>query len=536
VSTRPNLLLPETYEELANELGTELAKMNQFVVPVEEAEKQLALITSTMRHSGKVVFLLGESGVGKSTFIQSLIDRKFLAIPNIHEIDASLLGPSSSRLDNLYNAIVKKVSEKPSGIQGIVTIAVNYLEDFIGHQEEDIRSFFRDINGFLRNHPVLIIWPTTQKKEIERIIKLVSAVSSTVFTENPILQFNGPNIDRFPAIAKNTIVTLNPGYSINDFQLEDNDFDVLVDKLQLRVPNEQTIRNYLRSVRQDWEERSGQIEYVLSKIPKPTEIWFVVCYPGAEDVVGQFARKSQDADKVWDSDIRKFSEYTTAGQKAAEWSQRKLMQALQGIFTVKIMYLQTPALVACVAAYGKDAAKKKYRKKDHKSFNELIEKVIESVPVRQWREKSTAKRFMKRSPLLYQIEGRVMTFGQRRGRRTISDEARVPFSHINSYISSSRMTGEGSDQPINECLAIGIRETLGLTEDKVMVERPHPYLNDIRPDIIINTNPNKVICVELHYTADDRRYRLATYVLDKMRVYMRQIEAYLESPRLFGDF
>ena len=85
------LILPETYEALAQELKNDITKMSQFVVPVEDAEKHLAVIAESISSSGKMVFLVGIPGVGKSTFIQSLTWRKHLPIPEVTEIDANQL-------------------------------------------------------------------------------------------------------------------------------------------------------------------------------------------------------------------------------------------------------------------------------------------------------------------------------------------------------------------------------------------------------------------------------------------------------------
>lgn len=57
MASKQKLVLPQTYEELVKELGDETGKMMQFVVAVEDAERQLAIITDSVKHSGKMVFL-----------------------------------------------------------------------------------------------------------------------------------------------------------------------------------------------------------------------------------------------------------------------------------------------------------------------------------------------------------------------------------------------------------------------------------------------------------------------------------------------
>jgi hypothetical protein len=373
------LNLPTAYEELVNALGGEWIKMMQFVVPVEDAEKELAIITNSMRYSGKIVFLLGDPGIGKSTFIQSLMWRKFLPIPEIKEINAPELGVGNDRFEQLYRNLSQIANQAKIEQRGMITVVINYLEDFSGYAEESVRAFFRDVNGLLRNNPILVIWPVTQKDEALRMLSLASAVSGTVFAERPILEFSGPSQEKFPTIAKSTIATLNEGLSFDDFQLTEEDLGTLLTTLNQKPKRQRTIRDYLNLVKSEWEERSGDIQKMIDKIPRFTEVWFVVCYPDAESTVNQFARKSTESDLAWNADLRKFSEYLT-GQKAANWNQRRLIYALQGFFKTKILFMPTNALVSCVAAFGPDKDQAKHGSEAQYVEQALLEKIYEKLP------------------------------------------------------------------------------------------------------------------------------------------------------------
>jgi len=284
-------------------------------------------------------------------------------------------------------------------------------------------------------------------------------------------------------------------------------------------------------VKKEWSERSNQLEKILEAIPRFTEIWFIVCYPEAEGVVGQFARKSPEPDLAWNSDLRKFSEYITeSSQKAAEWDQKRLMHALQGYFKVKVMYMPTHALMSCVATFGKFEEVDKYGKRKQVVMPSLLDAVVGSLPNHRWKHPSQALRFLNTSPMVYQLKEQGAKFGQRRGRSTSVEAARPSFSVINKHLGSG---GEGSDQPINKCLAIGLRKVLEMDETQIVVEKGHPWLGGIRPDIMVFPHRDKIISIEMHYTADSKPYVLANYVLTKMNTYMKQLEAYLRSPRLF---
>lgn len=440
------------------------------------------------------------------------------------EIDASELGSSAKKLSKLFQQIQALASETRTGKQGLFTIVINYFEDFRGQNEDNVRAFFRDLNGMLRTNPMLIIWPVTQETEAKNMLELASAVSSTIFADEPILRFMGPALEKFPAITKRTISTLNPGMSFEDFQLTEDDFDQLLVLLKQQQQHEQTIRDYLQSTRTEWELRGNHVEKIISSIPKFTEVWFVVCYPEAERVVSQFARKHTESDWAWDGDIRKFSEYISGDtQKAADWDQKRLMQALQGCFKTKILFLPTHALVSCVAAYGKDASESG---RSPVQAN-LLEQVMANLPRKNWENKSAARRFMATSPIARQLRSEGALPGERRGKNTSLESANEAFLKINQAISSG---GEGSDQPINRCLALCLRETVGIDSSQVLAEEGHPWLPNIRPDILIK-KPDKIICIEVQYTADKSPHVLANYVLKKMDRYMRQLDAYLRAPQ-----
>lgn len=516
------LVLPDTYEALAKELNNDFAKMSQFVVPVEEAERRLAVVAQSMGSSGKMVLLLGLPGTGKSTFIQSLTWRKHLPIPELKEIDANQFpGQPDQRLNLLYQELqrIAVELERTKRPDAVATVVINYLENVAEQEEDDIRAFFRNVNGLLRRHPIFIIWPVTEEREANRLLQHASAVSGTVFSDEPILQFRGPPINEFPRIAKDTISALNPGLSFDDFLLNDDELSYLLDALKRKNEQDQTIRHYLWLVKSKWQEKSGELQEILERIPKPTEIWFVVCYPEAEMVVSQFARKSPYApDDAWDADYRRLSEYIVANaQNAADWDPKRLQYALRGMFRTKIMFIPTNAIVSCVAAYGSQNAVK----------SSLVEKIT-SDTIENWGKPVIARRFLESSPMTRQLKGEPAKLGKRRSgisARSIKNSSNL-FSEINRY-------AQDSDQPLNRCLAQALRDIFKVGEDAISAEIDHPFLDGIRPDILIKLDPSKLVCVEMFYTVQTIPSVLANYVLTKLNRYMKQLDHYNQQPKLF---
>ena len=101
-------------------------------------------------------------------------------------------------------------------------------------------------------------------------------------------------------------------------------------------------------------------------------------------------------------------------------------------------------------------------------------------------------------------------------------------AEINQYLR------DVSDQPINKCLASALQEMFGVPSTTISAEKEHPFLN-VRPDITITLDPERIICVEMFYTVSPQRSSLADYVLTKLNRYMKELEHYNLAPRLLLD-
>lgn len=230
-----DLTLPTMYEDIRSELEASgesyVAKLMQFVQPVESAEADLAEIATQMgQGSGRVVFLLGEPGSGKSTFIESLAWRRHLPFTELEEVDCG------SVTGNTLNYLLKRINHVPdsSEEEGKYTVlVVNYLEHLEGQKEGDIKSFFRSLNGILRKKSILIVWPVTNIEDAKKMIKHAKRVSNTMFHKGKeIVKFKGPKRGRYEEIAKNTISVLNDGLTIEDFNLTNADLEEVKDNFR----------------------------------------------------------------------------------------------------------------------------------------------------------------------------------------------------------------------------------------------------------------------------------------------------------------
>lgn len=508
------LILPVTYEEIVSALGGSHnlnSKLIDFVQPVEQAEKDLAEVLGFMEYSGRTVFLHGRPGVGKSTFIQSLTWRTQLLVSHLDQFDASDY-PASEALDQALLRVrsLAETAAKKSDL-GSLVLVINYLENLDDVPPDTVRGFFRSLNGILRKNKILVVWPVTKKADVEKMLAEAAQVSGTLFhAGKEFIDFTGPARESFTTIAKNTIAVLNNGRLLEDFNLTDDDLGEIYKTLEAKGDDEITIRNFLRMVKDSWVLRTNQLQSVRASFPKHTEIWFVIAHKDAEDVAGEFARKSVDPNDAWRANHGKLMEYAHGNQRAADWTARRLQFAIGGAFTCRVFYLPTSTLVTVVAAYA-----------DKKTLDKL--KFDQIVMPESWFEKSTAKKRLATTPLLRQLKGEKAKLGRRRSGTvaTALDRAGPAFQVLSRFASGD---AGGSDEHLNHALAAALKDSLS-NGFSVQAEKPHPWLPSIIPDIRLDTPADKHICIEMFYSARTDAYVAADYILKKLDRYMRQLES-----------
>jgi len=181
------LELPLTYEDLVATVGNNTARMIDIIVPLMKFEEQIVQIIADMRNSGYLLFVYGVSGVGKSTFISSLKWRKHIPIKEIVSINANELRsayPGLSKMKALSEKMQELIEEfrLTGGYEHAKPcIVVDYLETIRDERQEDKVAFFRDLNGLLRQYPVLVVWPVTVRNEMEAMQEDARSFSSTIF-------------------------------------------------------------------------------------------------------------------------------------------------------------------------------------------------------------------------------------------------------------------------------------------------------------------------------------------------------------------
>lgn len=527
-----DLFLPFTYEEILKKIGKDKSRLVDLIVPVTQFEKQIIQVVLDIENAGYLLFLYGVSGVGKSTFISSLKFQKHIPIQSIVSIDASELdyeNKSDIKLKQLLKQIKKEARDffsENNQSNDKLCIVIDYLENLNDEDNNNVKAFFRDLNGLLRKYPILIIWPVTVREDLENMQEFAKSFSSTMFHRiRPAINFTGPPLDEYPNIAKKTIMFFNEGKSCYEFQLTDNDLENLKKGYEKKAQEKHLIRDYLKDIRSLWEERTDYISGIVKNVPKPTEVWFIFSYPEAEDIVARFAKQTPDIiNEMWNADYKSLFVYISDNnQRKADWKPQRLTLALSSrMLTTKIMYLPTNALVSCIAAYAKDAEipipKEDLLNRD--KYNIL----------QYWCIKSNAKKTLSTTPLYLQLSGVSITGGKRKSGRVEKGlkNATPAFEKINKDISDKKI----SDQKFNKAVCLALQDVFNNSEHNFdfVAEKPHPHLTNIRPDILVDTN-DKLVCLEFCYTNNKTPGNMADYVLRKLNQYMKQLEDNFEIPK-----
>jgi hypothetical protein len=152
-------------------------------------------------------------------------------------------------------------------------IVIDYLESLDDEDGHQVKGFFRDLNGLLRQYPIIIIWPVTERNDLETMQGFAKSFSSTMFHRRiPYIDFTGPLIKEYPNIAKRTIQIFNNGKNCYNFQLNDNDFEDLKNKYENKPKDKHLIRDYLNDVISIWEQKTDYRSKIVRSVPRPTEV------------------------------------------------------------------------------------------------------------------------------------------------------------------------------------------------------------------------------------------------------------------------
>jgi hypothetical protein len=213
---REDLYLPDRFEALRKAGGDSLRTI---VHPVESTLGCLDARFAEMRMSdrGALMILRGESGAGKSTFLETAyLFRDGITTERV---------PNTTRVEAMLQAL--------GACDGPRIVLIEGREALRAESTTALEADLHAINGFVRSDAgtnTLIVWPTNTDELAEVLSDLAATIGAEALfgVGAPIEIFVGPPRDRYVAIVERTIQALNRGASLAAMGISDEHAQVLV--------------------------------------------------------------------------------------------------------------------------------------------------------------------------------------------------------------------------------------------------------------------------------------------------------------------
>lgn len=222
MKTRPSIKsLPTRYEPLFGVFGDKVK--TTFVQNDSDLEELKRFISSAdSAHQGKLLFLQGMSGVGKTTLIHSLevfvADKiaSVVRLPPAHELPVGNI-PSfvaAIPVSNRHTVVNFDAREAPH------------------FDEAEYRTFLVELNGILRTrHDVLVIWPVNDDAFAQRMVDLLRQIGGdSAFGVTPSYSMKGLPRDKFRLALEKLLMMAN--WTLDDAAVTANEADNLIAKAE----------------------------------------------------------------------------------------------------------------------------------------------------------------------------------------------------------------------------------------------------------------------------------------------------------------
>jgi energy-coupling factor transporter ATP-binding protein EcfA2 len=213
---------------------SELERLKAFIFQVEEPTKHIKRMIRTMKasNSGAFMILMGESGIGKTTFLNTLP----LYIENLEVRSIYNRKPLDKEIDIIKECNIPRIIILENR-ETFETLSTNQLEKEI----HAINRFIRSDKGL----NTVIVWPCNGEDMTREIIQFAGHVGgASLFREDTILEYKGPSRDRFVSILKNTYEFFNK-YDISDVGFSDDQIENVLNSMNKKS----TIGDFLEKIR-----------------------------------------------------------------------------------------------------------------------------------------------------------------------------------------------------------------------------------------------------------------------------------------------
>ena len=225
-----DLFLPDRFDVLRNR-----DELDVIVMPVESGLAMIDDQFSDIPGSGfgAMVILRGESGAGKTTFLDTI----------------PMFRPAVDAVRIPYGESVIETLEGLHEIGAPRLIIIEGREALGRVSESEIEEGLHAINAFLRQTPAgresLVVWPTNSDSLSEKLSSIADSVGATALigTDELVYRFSGPPKTEWRAIAEQTTAALNAGASLSAYGIS-------AEQAERMLTDSPTLGHYLKRIRQ----------------------------------------------------------------------------------------------------------------------------------------------------------------------------------------------------------------------------------------------------------------------------------------------
>ncbi len=462
--------LPTRYEPLIRTFG-EKAKTT-FVEQLSDiAVMKTVIARMESAQQGKIMFIFGKPGVGKTTFIHSLevflADRiaKVQRLPKGHEL--SVLG------------IPNYIANLPQ-LDGVTV--VNFDEREAPYFDEaEYRTFLIQLNGILRSRPdLLILWPVNQRGFAKKLTSLLEEIGGrSAFGAKSIYDIDGLSKEQYKIVFQKIL-------QIANWHLEDA--AIGWDELERIENGAESVGRYLDDIQELISERfdTGKIGVNLP------ELVFVLSSGKPE--IRDVCRNLRRADSYY-VEASRLTMYTKKSNAADWWEERskKLTTALPyivALFNAQLVSVSGSTVVHSVLQFGPE---------DMANLASGVQKNI-----------GNAKRVVSSSELYKYSIGQDVD--SREYGLNVKEETRSAYDQL-------QVLSKNRHLEINKSI-VSMVNAAGGGLDNAKFEVPCGIKNGLFADVQISQG-DKRINFEFHHkaTAETGNNKVAIYILGKLKEY-----------------
>lgn len=475
------LRLPDRYEQLAHQLGPEVA--NILVAPPVSMLASLRAVAAEVRtrNEGILAPVFGESGTGKTTMAMNLT----LWHPTLFA--QTLMYSGAIESEKLDAALKEYSRDLPADNRRIVPIAVDHRESNPPSDAElaQIKRFLRT-NVF--NIPVLILWLETNRDKARTLADRYIEIAGKTAIELPIV-CHGPDKNTWQSIAINTLEIANKIKGLEELGVDPRAYNPM---------EYHTLGAFLRQIAHDFNLQQQKIK---ASIERPITLAIVVASDSSEP--GSIAQIT-NASRYGLLDPHAMLAISSDSEVGKWWlSRRGLLVRAVVQLNAHLFCLPPAASASCI-----------------RNFTDGMP-LFESIGYRRYGP-ARGIRDLGRCDVGKFLLGQELNRFESRG--TPADEATAAFELL-----AEKGFTYGADKKLNVVMAEaieGLYKEEGIMFEKIVPEQVLPFCRLIPDNAIYQAE--RITCIEYTwrgkgFLAPGNRSPITQYSLSKLRDYVRAL-------------